>query len=96
MDKQADLGDTLEGARRRFTHWHEWGQLPRLERLIFKNRFATQTSGTSLLGKLATERLRSRVEKGGLGTHLGTFSTGTCKPASATRRPSTQPPSPAS
>ncbi|KAK5281626.1 hypothetical protein LTR40_004529, partial [Exophiala xenobiotica] len=69
MAKQSDLGNTLEGARERFRHWHLWGPLARLERLIFKNRFATRTSGTSLLGKLASERLQTRLEKGGLGTH---------------------------
>ena len=69
MAKQSDLGNTLEGARQRFRHWHLWGPLARLERLLFKNRFATRTSGTSLLGKLASERLQTRLEKGGLGTH---------------------------
>lgn len=68
MAKQADLGNTLEAARLRFQHWHFWGPLPGLERLIFKNRLVTRTSGTSLLGKLASERLQSRMEKGGLGT----------------------------
>jgi cytochrome P450 len=69
MEKQTDLGDTMEAARRRFLHWHEWGPLPQVERLLFKNRFVTKTTGTSLLAKLASERLQTRLEKGGLGTH---------------------------
>ncbi|KAI1627615.1 cytochrome P450 [Exophiala viscosa] len=69
MEKQSDLGDTLEGARGRFAYWHWWGPVYKLERLLFKNRFATRASKTSLLGKLATERLQARLEKGGLGTH---------------------------
>ncbi|KAK6366326.1 hypothetical protein LTS17_010832 [Exophiala oligosperma] len=68
MAKQADLGNTLEAARLRFQHWHFWGPVPALERLLFKNRFVARTSPTSLLGKLASERLQSRMEKGGLGT----------------------------
>ncbi|KIV85833.1 hypothetical protein PV11_01488 [Exophiala sideris] len=69
MDKQSDLGDTLEGARSRFAYWHWWAPIPKLERLLFKNRFATRTSKTSLLGRIASERLQARLEKGGLGTH---------------------------
>ncbi|KIW23218.1 uncharacterized protein PV07_11436 [Cladophialophora immunda] len=70
MEKQSDLGNTLAGSRQRFDHWHNWQSLPKLEKLIYKNRFASRgTSGTSLLGKLAIERLETRLEKGGLGTH---------------------------
>ncbi|KIX98744.1 uncharacterized protein Z520_05205 [Fonsecaea multimorphosa CBS 102226] len=70
MEKQSDLGNTLEGTRQRFEHWHNWQALPKLEKLIYKNRFAARgTSGTSLLGRLAVERLQTRLEKGGLGTH---------------------------
>ncbi|KIW83515.1 hypothetical protein Z517_02760 [Fonsecaea pedrosoi CBS 271.37] len=70
LEKQSDLGNTLEAARLRFGHWHDWQALPKLERLIYKNRLATRgTSGTSVLAKLATERLQTRLDKGGLGTH---------------------------
>ena len=69
MDKQTDLGNTLEGARQRFQHWHEWQSLPKLEKLLYKNRFASRAQGTSLLAKLAAERLQTRVQMGGLGAH---------------------------
>ncbi|OAP63537.1 hypothetical protein AYL99_02764 [Fonsecaea erecta] len=70
MEKQSDLGDALEGSRQRFDHWHYWQSLPKLERLIYKNRFASRSAGAaSLLGKLAVERLQTRLEKGGVGTH---------------------------
>ncbi|EXJ74179.1 uncharacterized protein A1O5_02473 [Cladophialophora psammophila CBS 110553] len=70
VEKQADLGSTLEGSRQRFGHWHNWQSLPKLEKLIYKNRFVSRGTGaTSLLGRLAIERLQTRLEKGGVGTH---------------------------
>ncbi|KIX01734.1 uncharacterized protein Z518_09460 [Rhinocladiella mackenziei CBS 650.93] len=69
MDKQSDLGNTLQGARERFSHWHTWQSLPKLEKLLFKNRFASRVTGTSLLAKLAGERVQKRIEDGGIGAH---------------------------
>lgn len=65
MDKQSDLGNTLEAARVRFKHWHIWQPLPRLERLLFKNRFVARVAGPSLLARLAAERLQTRLGKKG-------------------------------
>lgn len=69
MQKQSDLGNTLEGARQRFQHWHDWQTIPQIEKLLFKNRFSSSVAGTSPLAVLAQERLQTRLEKGGLGTH---------------------------
>jgi cytochrome P450 len=69
MDKQTDLGNVLEASNARSQHWHDWSPLPKLERLIFKNRLAIRATGTSRLGQLAGARLQDRTEKGGLGTH---------------------------
>lgn len=69
MQKQSDLDDTLDGVRQRFQHWHNWQSLPKVEKLLFKNRLASRVTKTPILAKLASERLKTRFEKGGLGTH---------------------------
>jgi len=66
MERQADIGRTLEGGRQRLEHWHYWQSLPWLERLIFKNPWALRSNQkSSVLVQLATERLKDRLEKGG-------------------------------
>ncbi|KIW11732.1 hypothetical protein PV08_09004 [Exophiala spinifera] len=68
VERQADIGRTLQGGKERLLHWHNWQSLPWLEELIFKNRWATRGSQkSSKLGELATERLQERMEKGGRG-----------------------------
>ncbi|KIW65684.1 hypothetical protein, variant 2 [Phialophora macrospora] len=74
MEKQADMGNSLEGARQRLAYWHTWQALPWMERLLFKNRWAVRLSARasnkgSMLGQLAAARLQDRLEKGGLGTY---------------------------
>ena len=74
MEKQADMGKTLEGARHRFAYWHSWQSLPWLERLLYKNKWAVQRTARSsnkgsLLGQLAGARLQDRLQNGGLGTN---------------------------
>jgi cytochrome P450 len=70
MEKEADISNTLSGARQRFAHWHTWQSLPWLERLLYKNSWTTRKPAkTSILGQLASQRLKERMEKGGLGTH---------------------------
>ena len=72
MEKQADMGNTLAGARQRFSHWHAWQSLPWLEKLLHKNRWAVKrsigNSTSSILGQLAMDRLEARLQKGGAGT----------------------------
>ncbi len=75
MEKQADMGSTLEGARQRFAYWHAWQSLPWLERLLYKNRWAVARSAKagakgSVLGQLALSRLQDRLEKGGVHSDL--------------------------
>jgi hypothetical protein len=74
MEKQADLGNSLEGGRQRFAYWHTWQSLPWLERLLYKNSWALWRSTRSknkgsTLGQLAAGRMQDRLEKGGLGTY---------------------------
>lgn len=70
MERQEDIGKTLEAGRERFLHWHDWRSLPWLEKLLFKNRWIIRVSNqkSSSLGGLATQRLQHRMEKGGLGS----------------------------
>ncbi|KIW69659.1 hypothetical protein PV04_05523 [Phialophora macrospora] len=63
LSQQKDFGDTLEGAYRRLAHWHDWGALPTLERLIFKNPLMQIFQTSSTLGTLAAQRMQTRLKQ---------------------------------
>jgi hypothetical protein len=94
VEKQQDLGDILKAGRARFEHWHYWQAFPRLERLMFKNRFAARVPGTSPLAQIASDKVQTRLsEDRGLGSHQDLSSIGTSKLARKLQNCSVHPPS---
>jgi cytochrome P450 len=63
LSQQKDCGDTLAGATQRLAHWHYWGALPVLERLIFKNPLMQKFQTSSTLGTIAAQRMQMRLQQ---------------------------------
>ncbi|ETN37085.1 uncharacterized protein HMPREF1541_08075 [Cyphellophora europaea CBS 101466] len=69
MSNQSDMDNVLQAGRDRFVYWHKWFAIPKIEGLLFKNRFTPSSSNPSKLGELAKKRFEERLEKGGVGIH---------------------------
>lgn len=69
LDTKNYASEFLAAARDRFMHWSNWWPVPRLERLIFKNRIVTRKIGSSPLAQMAATKLENRNAAGGVGTH---------------------------
>ena len=69
MNRQQDVDDTLQGGRDRFMYWNHWFAIPKIEGLLYKNRFVRGITSQGVLTKMAIERVNERMEKGGAGAH---------------------------
>jgi cytochrome P450 len=63
LGQHKDVGATLEGGSMRLAHWHDWGSLPKIERLIFKNSFMERRQKSSMLGVIASEKMQKRLQE---------------------------------
>jgi cytochrome P450 len=69
MNRQQDVGDTLRGGRARFLYWNKWFAYPKLEALLYKNRWTRGIVTQNILTSMAVERVQGRIQEGGKGTH---------------------------
>lgn len=69
MNRQHDVGDTLQGGRTRFQYWSKWYAYPALEALLYKNSWVRGIVKQNILTSMAINRVQDRIQKGGAGTH---------------------------
>jgi cytochrome P450 len=69
MNRQHDVGDTLRGGRGRFLHWNKWFAFPKLEGLLYKNRWTRGIVSQNILTSMAVDRVQDRLREGGKGRH---------------------------
>jgi cytochrome P450 len=69
MNRQQDVGRTMEGGRERFLYWNDWFAIPKIEGILYKNRFVKNIVTQNILTKMAIERVQDRMQKGDAGTH---------------------------
>jgi cytochrome P450 len=61
-EDQKAVREIIVGGQQRFAHWHRWLALPKIEALLFKNRFAAGAGQSVLLGAVK-QRLTGRLDK---------------------------------